>query len=124
MQQAETASGPAATAAPPAADSVEGIALRWFDQMRAGQIDRAELHPDYNAQLTNDAVEQMSRFLTAQHYGVPPKRVEIVHRRVRGDQTFHVVKLIYPRGDAASLLLGIDGQGRITGVNVMTMAGD
>jgi hypothetical protein len=34
------------------------------------------------------------------------------------------VKLIFARGDAASLLTGFDAQGYITGINLMSMAGD
>jgi hypothetical protein len=34
------------------------------------------------------------------------------------------VKLIFPRGDAASLLFGFDTEGKITGVVAMSLAGD
>jgi len=40
------------------------------------------------------------------------------------DQTFYLVKLIFPRGDAASLLIGFDTQGKIIGINFTSMAGD
>jgi hypothetical protein len=35
-----------------------------------------------------------------------------------------MVKLIFPRGDAAALLIGFDAQGKITGINHMSMPGD
>ena len=41
-----------------------------------------------------------------------------------GEQTFYVVKLVFPRGDAASLLLGLNAQRKITGISLMSMAGD
>jgi hypothetical protein len=34
------------------------------------------------------------------------------------------VKLMFPRGDAAAMLLGFDTQGRITGIDFVSMAGD
>jgi hypothetical protein len=34
------------------------------------------------------------------------------------------VKLIFRRGDAASLLFGFDVEGKIVGVAIMSMAGD
>jgi len=34
------------------------------------------------------------------------------------------VKLVFPRGDAASLLFGFDVEGKITGVGIMSMTGD
>ncbi len=40
------------------------------------------------------------------------------------DQTFHVVKIAFPRGDAASLMLGFNARGKITGITLMSMAGD
>ena len=40
------------------------------------------------------------------------------------NQTFYVVKFIFPRGDATSLLFGFDAEGKITGIGVESMAGD
>jgi len=34
------------------------------------------------------------------------------------------VKLVFPRGDAASLLLGLNTEGKLTGISLMSMAGD
>ena len=48
---------------------------------------------------------------------------EIVKTRHTGDQTFYVVKLIFPRGDAASLLMGFNAREKITGINLMSIAG-
>lgn len=100
------------------------LALRWFAQMRAGSIDRAQLTADYNAQLTDDAVQQMSRFLTAYQYGASPTGAYVLKTRSVEGQTFHAVKLVFPRGDAASLMFGLDAAGKITGVSLLSMAGD
>jgi hypothetical protein len=35
-----------------------------------------------------------------------------------------VVKILYPRGDAASLLIGLNTEGKITGISFLSMAGD
>jgi hypothetical protein len=104
--------------------SVEGLALQWFERMRTGQIDRAQLAPAYSAQLTDDAVQGMAQYFKQQDYGVPPSRAELLQTRTIGDQTFYLVKLIFPRGDATSLMFGFDSADKITGITVMGMAGD
>ena len=104
--------------------SVDALALKWFAQMKTGQIDRAQLTADCSARLTNDAVQEMSQYLKEHDYGVPPERAEVVQTRKSGDQTLYVVKLIFPRGDAASLLLGFNSEGKITGISLLSMAGD
>jgi hypothetical protein len=98
------------------------VALDWFTRMQAGQFDRTHYAPAYSAQLKDDAVQQMFRLLN--QYGAPPKAAEIMQSRTIGDQTFHVVKFLFPRGDAASILFGFDAAGKITGVAVTSMAGD
>ena len=45
-------------------------------------------------------------------------------KRPMENQTFYLVKFIFPRGDATSLLFGFDTEGKITGVGVESMAGD
>jgi hypothetical protein len=104
--------------------SVETLALEWFAQMRTGQIDRTQLASEYNAQLTDDAVQAISHFLKEHDYGAPPTDAQVLKTSLVGEQTFYVVKLLFPRGDAASLLLGFDAEGKITGINLMSMAGD
>ena len=104
--------------------SVEVFALRWFEQMRVGQIDRTQLAAHYDAHLTEDAVQGMSRFLKAYDYGASPLGAEIARTHSTEEQTFHVVKLVFPRGDAASLLFGFDRAGKVTGVSLLGMAGD
>jgi hypothetical protein len=42
-----------ALADPPAADNVKALALRWYEQMQAGQLDRTQLTAAYSAQLTD-----------------------------------------------------------------------
>jgi hypothetical protein len=117
-----TASIAAALADPPAADDVKHLALRWYEQMQAGQLDRSQLAAAYSAQVTENAVREMSRKVNL--YGASPRGAEILQSRTIADQTFYLVKLIFPRGDAASLLIGFDAQGKITGINLMSMAGD
>src|SRR5262245_7738631 len=108
----------------PTEKSVETLALEWFAQMRTGQIDRTQLAADYSAQLTDDAVQAMSRYLREYKYGASPTGAEVLKTRTIGEQTFYVVKLAFPRGDAASLLLGFNAEGKITGISLMSMAGD
>src|SRR5262249_20916711 len=98
---AALADPPASSSAKPE-DDVKALALRWYSQMQAGQIDRTQLTAAYSGQLTDDAVREMSRKVSL--YGAPPKSAEILQSRTIEDQKFYLVKLIFPRGDAASLL--------------------
>ena len=104
--------------------SVEAIALQWFERMRTGQIDRTQLTAQYSAQLTEDVVKKTSAYLTEHKYGALPSAAKILRTRTIGDQTFYNVKLLFPRGDAASLLFGFNAEGKITGIALMSMAGD
>lgn len=104
--------------------NVETIALQWFERMRTGRIDRTQLAPQYSAQLTNDLVQRMSAYLSQYKYGASPTGAQILRTRAIGDQTFYDVKLAFPRGDAASLLFGFNAEGKITGIALMSMAGD
>jgi hypothetical protein len=106
----------------PTEDGMRVFALQWFAQMQAGKIDRTQYAAAYGAQLTDDAVQAMSHHLN--EYGAAPIRAEIMQKRAVDNQTFYKVKLIFPRGDAASLLFGFDFEGKITGVGIMSMAGD
>jgi hypothetical protein len=72
--------------------------------------------------VTDDAVKEMSHALN--EYGASPLRAEIVQTRKSGEQTFYIVKFVFPRGDATSLLFGFDAAGKITGIGVGGMAGD
>ena len=113
---------PAPTAGVPTAGAMKALAMQWFMQMQAGKIDRSQYEAVYGAQLTDDAVQAMSKELN--EYGAQPLSTEIMQRRVIDSQTFYQVKVIFPRGDATSLLFGFDPEGKITGVGVMSMAGD
>jgi hypothetical protein len=103
---------------------VETIALQWFERMRTGQIDRTQLTAEYSAQLTDEAVKKMSAYLNEYKYGASPTGAQVLRTRTRGEQTFYDIKLTFPRGDAASLLFGFDSEGRITGIALISMAGD
>jgi hypothetical protein len=106
----------------PTEDGIKAFALRWFAQMQAGKIDRTQYAASYSAQLTDDAVQAMSHQLN--EYGASPIRSEIMQKRSVDNQTLYQVKLVFPRGDATSLLFGFDAEGKITGVVIMSMAGD
>ena len=103
-----------ATAAPPSSvrseDSVKTFALQWFAEMEAGQIDRTQLTSSYSAQLTNDAVLGMSRELKM--YGASPTGAQVLRSRAIDGQTFYLVKLLFPRGDSAAMLLGFNTEAR------------
>lgn len=105
-------------------NEVEAIALEWFAQMQSGQIDRTQLAAEYSAQLSDDAVREMSRYLKEYKYGASPTGAQVLKTRGIGEQIFYVVKLVFPRGDAASLLFGFNADGKITGISLMSMAGD
>ena len=104
--------------------SVEALALDWFAQMRTGQIDRTQCAADYGAQLTDEVVQTTSEYLKKYEYGASPTGAQILKTCKTGEQTFYVVKLVFPRGDAASLLLGLNTEGKLTGISLMSMAGD
>jgi hypothetical protein len=48
----------------------------------------------------------------------------VLRSRSTDDQTFYLVELVFPRGDAAAMLVGFDTQGQITGIDFVSMAGD
>jgi hypothetical protein len=114
----------AAPSSPQSDDGIETLALQWFGEMETGQIDRSQLTSDYSAQLTDEAVKDMARYLKDHDYGVRPSGAMVVKTAAIGDQTFYVVKLVFPRGDAASLMFGLNRAGKITGITLMSMAGD
>jgi hypothetical protein len=103
-------------------ESVKALALQWFTQMQSGQIDRTQLDTTYSAQLEDDAVQQMSRKL--KEYGASPMSASILKSRITGDQAFFLVKLVFPRGDSAAMLVGFNSNGKITGIDFVSMAGD
>jgi hypothetical protein len=90
--------------------------------METGQIDRTQLASAYSAQLTDEAVQAMSRQL--KRYGASPTSAQVLRSRATVDQMFYLVKLVFPRGDAAAMLVGLDTQGKITGIDFVSMAGD
>jgi len=125
MSTASVATALADSAPPAGVPTEEGmkvLALQWYTQMQAGKIDRTQYTPAYGAQLTDDAVQGMSHYLN--QYGASPTRAEILQGRSIENQTFYLVKLLFPRGDAASLLFGFDTEGKITAVGLESMAGD
>jgi len=127
---ATVAAGPLAMSsaeeAPPAAAqtglALTALAMHWFTEMMAGRADRSQYAPAFALQVTDQAVTRIAHDLN--RYGASPLRAEIVRTKKDGDQTFTVVKFVFSRGDATSLLFGFDGAGKITGVAVEGMAGD
>jgi hypothetical protein len=99
-------------------ESVKAFALEWFERLQEGRIDRTQMTPAFSEHLTDNAVQEMSRHLKS--YG-PATKDEIVQSRTIQDQTFYVVKLFLERGDALSLLIGFDENGKITGVTFPSM---
>ena len=105
-------------------EGVEALALHWFAKMRSGEIDRSDLAPEYDAHLTDHAVKQMSRYLKAHEFGALPLEAHVLQSREAGTQKLHLVKIVFPRGDAASLMMGFDAEGKITGISLLSVAGD
>src|SRR6516165_9703345 len=68
---------------------VEALALHWFAKMREGKIDRSKLAPEYDAHLTDHAIEQMSRYLKRYEFGHLPLEAQVLQTREGGSQTFH-----------------------------------
>jgi hypothetical protein len=104
--------------------SLKAFVLGWWEQMRAGKIDRTLLSAEYDAHLSNEAVQGMSQHLAAYDFGAAPLGVHLFRLHSTSSQTFHLAKIVFPRGDAASLLFGCDRTGKITGVSLLGMAGD
>jgi hypothetical protein len=113
---------PPPSAGVPTQDGMKVLALQWFAQIQAGRIDRTQYAAAYSAQLTDKAVQAISRHLN--QYGTSPTSAEIMHSCSIDNQTFYQMKLMFPRGDATSLLFGFDSAGKITGIGVESMAGD
>jgi hypothetical protein len=101
-------------------ESVQTLALQWFAQMQSGQIDRTQLDATYSAQLRDDAVRQMSHNLN--EYGASPVSANVLRRRAIGE--FYLVKLVFPRGGAAAMLVGFNLDGKITGIDFVSMPVD
>ncbi len=118
---ASASADPTPPAGVPTEDGMRTFALRWFAQMQAGKIDRTQYTDTYGSQLTDEAVQAMSHQLN--QYGAAPIRAEIMQKRSVDNQTLYQVKLVFPRGDATSLLFGFDTEGKITGVAIMSLAG-
>ena len=97
-------------------------AMRWFTEMMAGRTDRSQYAAAFAPQVTDETVARISHDLN--RYGTTPLRAEIVQTKKDGDQTFTVLKFVFPRGDATSLLFGFDAAGKITGVAPGGLAGD
>jgi hypothetical protein len=109
---------PTSAVDPGSGDSVKAFALQWFQNLQAGQIDRTQMTAALNDHLTDDAVREMSRYLNS--YG-PATKDEIAESRKIQDQIFYVVKLFLDRGDAMTLLIGFDENGKITGITFPSM---
>ena len=99
-------------------NSVKAFTLQWFGHLQAGQIDRTQMMTALNEHLTDDAVKEMARYLKS--YG-PATGDEIVENRRIQNQTFYVVKLFLVRGDALTLLIGFDDDGKVTGITFPSM---
>jgi len=110
------------TAGAPTGAALTTWAMHWITEVMAGRTDRSQYAPGFVAQVTDQAVARMAHDLNA--YGAAPLRAEIVQSKKEGDQTFTMIKFVFPPGDATSLLFGFDAAGKITGIAVGGMAGD
>jgi hypothetical protein len=90
--------------------------------MMAGRTDRSQYSEAFAPQVTDEAVARIAHDLN--QYGAAPLRAEIVQSKREGDQTFTILKFVFPRGDATSLLFGFDAAGKTTGVALGGLAGD
>ena len=113
---------PTPPAASPTGETVTAWAMHWFTEMMAGRADRSQYAPAFAPQVTDEAVARISHDLN--RYGAAPLRAEVVQTKKDGDQSFTVLKFVFPRGDATSLLFGFDAAGKITGVAPGGLAGD
>jgi hypothetical protein len=116
--QPKIAAEPTSPPGPPSSDSAKTIALEWFEHLQEGQIDRTQMTTVFNEALTDDAVKEMSRFLKS--YG-PAAGDEIGQSRTIQDQTFYLVKFFLQRGDALTMLIGFDENGKVTGLTFTSM---
>jgi hypothetical protein len=57
-------------------------------------------------------------------YGASPTGAQVLQSRIMGDQKFYLVQLVFPRGDAAAMLFGLNAEDKITGVDIVSMAED
>jgi len=69
---------------------------------RPARTDRSEDAPAFAPQVTDDAAARIAQDLNA--YGATQLRREIVQSKKDDDQTFAIVKFVFPRGDATSRL--------------------
>jgi hypothetical protein len=99
-------------------DGVKAFALQWFTHLQEGQLDRTQMTTALSENLSEGAVEEMSHYLKS--YG-PADRGEIIENRKIDDQTFYFLKLFLQRGDALTLLVGFDENGKMTGVTFPSM---
>src|SRR5271157_18559 len=106
----------------PTGAALTNWAMRWITEVMAGRTDRSQYAPAFAPQVTDAAVARISHDLN--RYGAAPLRAEIVQTKKDGEQTFAVVKFVFPRGDATSLLFGFDAAGKIIGVAPGGLAGD
>lgn len=65
----------------------------------------------------------MSRYIKDNDCGSARTGAQELQTGAAGEQTVYEVKLVFPRGDAFSLLLDCNMQGKVTGISLMSMAG-
>ena len=109
---------PAFAGPAPPKGSVQELGLEWFARLQSGRVDRSLLAPEYSKQLTDDAVKTMARYLKP--FGDAHK-IEVMLTRMLGQQTFYEYKLYFDRGDTATMLLGYDKEGKVTGITFPSM---
>jgi hypothetical protein len=70
----------------------------------------------------DDVVQAMSRQVKL--YGASPTGAQVPRSRTIDDQAFYLVKRLFPRADFGAMLFGFNAEGKITGIDIVSMAGD
>ena len=97
----ETPPAAAPTDTAPTGTVLTTWAMHWITEAMAGRTDRSQYAPAFAPKVTDEAVARMAHDLNA--YGAAPLRAEIVQTKKECDQTFAIIKFVFPRGDATSL---------------------
>jgi hypothetical protein len=111
---------PAATAAPTATPSPDPAMLarakNEFAQLQSGKIDRTTLTTEMSTALTDDKLATLKGAIG--NLGTP---VSFAQQRAgtRGDVRYAVYVVTFANGTKLDFLIGIDGQGKIAGMQLM-----
>jgi hypothetical protein len=111
------APGPATTAATPSPDpAMLARAKNEFAQLQAGKIDRTTLTTQMSTALTDDKLAIVKTSIG--NLGTP---VSFDQQRAgtQGDVRYAVYVVTFANGTKLNFLIGVDGQGKIAGMQLM-----